>query len=364
MPYDIEDAYGHLLLSRGARLESEEQRQRLIHIGRKPYNVASRRSQSGGVTKRRNDPAAQFLNPFDELYRISLALQETFKWLGRGKFMRRLDILVSRIGNIIEHDPDASIGAAHLDEEFPYFIRHPLRKALLSDTVAARMEIPDQERRSIVTAALTANIGMIEYQEEFDQQRAPLDEYQWEVVRNHPRRSVERLLAEGMEDRLCLRVVSEHHERLDGSGYPEGLRSRDICRGARLLMISDTYMAMITNRGYKGATAVREALLELLDQSGVKYDRDILSGFINTIGIYPAGSFVSLENGEKGVVIHRGSKGASPVVAAIIKANGQPTTRPLLRDTSIDDVPGVVSLEPTPSVAKRYQLASLWGYDA
>mgnify|MGYP006425452093 CR=1 FL=1 len=129
-------------------------------------------------------------------------------------------------------------------------------------------------------------------------------------------------------------------------------------------MISDTYMAMVTNRGYKGATAVREALLELLDQSGIKYDRDILSGFINTIGIYPAGSFVSLENGEKGVVIHRGSKGSSPVVAVIVKANGQPTARPLLRDTSLSDAPDIVSLESTPSVAKMYQLASLWGYDA
>lgn len=364
LPYDIEDAYGHLLLGKGGIIESEEQRQRLLHIGRKPYNEVIRPRRSGGITKRRNDPMAQFLNPFDELYRISLAMQETFRWLGKGKFMRRLDILVSRIGNIIEQDPDASIGAAHLDEEFPYFVRHPIRKAMLSDTVAAKMEFPDQERRSVVTAALTANLGMLEYQAEFDRQTAPLDDGQWEIVRNHPRRSVERLLAEGMEDRLCLRIVSEHHERLDGSGYPEGLSSRDICRGARLLMIADTYMAMITNRGYRGATAVRETFLELLDQSGIKYDRDILSGFINTIGIYPAGSFVSLDSGERGIVIHRGRQSASPVVAVIIKANGQPTARPLLRDTSLGDTPDIASLEPTPSSAKRYQLASLWGYDA
>ena len=200
IPYDIEDVYGHLLLSRGIKLESEEQRQRLLHIGRTPYNVAVRRPQSGGVTKRRNDPAAQFLNPFDELYRISLALQETFRWIGRGKFLRRLDVLVSRVGNIIEYDPHASIGAAHLDEEFPYYIRHPIRKALLSDTVAGQLEFPGQERRSIATAALTANLGMLEYQEELDRQNAPLDGEQWEIVRNHPRRSVQRLLAEGVED--------------------------------------------------------------------------------------------------------------------------------------------------------------------
>ncbi|WP_200193343.1 HD-GYP domain-containing protein [Halorhodospira abdelmalekii] len=362
-PFDIEDAYGHLLLRRGGLIESEAQRERLLQIGRTPYHVAVKRHGSGSVSKRRNDPNAPFLNPFDEIYRISLTLQESFRWLGHDRFLRRLDLLISRIGNVLEHDAEASIGAAHLDEEFPYAIRHPIRKAMLCDTVAARIGIPDSERRSIVCAALTANLGMLEEQKQLDRQSTPLSDEQWELIQNHPHRSVERLLDAGLTDRLCLRIVAEHHERLDGSGYPEGLKAQDICRGARLLAIADTYMAMVTDRGYRPATAVRETLLELLNQSGSKYDRDLLADFIHTIGIYPAGSFVALDSGERGVVIHRGSRGSSPMIAVLIKRNGQPVARPLFRDTSLKGMPSIASLEPTPEVARRYPLASLWGYE-
>ncbi len=111
------------------------------------------------------------------------------------------------------------------------------------------------------------------------------------------------------------------------------------------------------------ATAVRDTLLEFLDQSGTLYDREMLSALINTIGIYPAGSFVALDNGERGVVIHRGVRNAHPMVAVIIKANGQPTARPLFRDTSQDDAPSVATLEPASPYAKRFHMASLWGYE-
>ncbi|MCG5529146.1 MULTISPECIES: HD-GYP domain-containing protein [Halorhodospira] len=366
VPYDIEDAYGHLLLRRGSILRSREQLERLLQIGRTPYHVAAWRQETGGVSRRRELALAAFRNPFDLIYQISRALQETFKWLGEDndRFLRRLDHLASRIGDLVERDADAAIGAAHLDEAFAYSIRHPIRQAILCDVVGSQLDIPDSERRSIVLAALSANIGMLETQDGLDRQSAPLDDAQRRDLEEHPLRSVERLSAAGVEDPIWLRVVAEHHERLDGSGYPAGLHGTQICRGARLLTIADTYLAMISNRVYRPATAVRETLLELMNQSGRIYDRDILSGLIQTIGIYPAGSFVALDSGERGVVIQRGNRGANPVVAVLIKANGQPTARPLYRDTSQPDMPNVDSLEPTHQLAQRFQLASLWGYDS
>ncbi|WP_200257234.1 HD-GYP domain-containing protein [Halorhodospira neutriphila] len=363
LPYDIEDAYGHLLLRQGHPIRSEEQRRRLLQIGRTPYYATPDKRGSGGVQRRREtDPLSA--NPFDEIYRISFALQETFKWLGQrsGRFLSRLDTLTSRIGDLVERDPDASIGAAHLDEDFPYTVRHPIRQAILCDTVATQLGIPATERRSTVCAALTANVGMLELQRELERQVEPLSDEQLHAVRRHPTESARMLAAEGITDGTWLRIVAEHQERLDGSGYPEGLQGGQICRGARLLMIADTYMAMISTRSYRPATAVRETLLELLNQSGTVYDREMLSGFINTIGIYPPGSFVSLSNGERGVVVHRGERGEQPLVAAIVKANGQPTARPLHRDTSHGEAPDVVALEPTLTVAKRFNLGSLWGY--
>jgi len=366
VPYDIEDAYGHLLLRRGSVLRSREQLERLLQIGRTPYHVARRREESGGVTRRRDLALAAFRNPFDLIHQICRALQETFKWLGEDndRFLRRLDHLASRIGDLVERDADAAIGAAHLDESFPYSIRHPIRQAVLCDVVGSQLGIPDSERRSIVLAALSANVGMLEIQDGLDRQSAPLDEAQRRDLEEHPVRSVERLTAAGVTDKTWIQVVAQHHERLDGSGYPAGLRGREICRGARLLTIADTYLAMISHRVYRPATAVREALLELMDQSGRIYDRDLLSGLVQTIGIYPAGSCVALDSGERGVVIHRGNRGANPVVAVLIKANGQPTARPLYRDTSQPDMPNVDSLEPTQPLAQRFQLASLWGYDS
>ncbi|MFP4146983.1 MAG: HD-GYP domain-containing protein [Halorhodospira sp.] len=365
-PYDIEDAYGHLLLRRGLPLRSQVQRDRLLQIGRKPYQIAAKSDGTGGVTQRRDTPREGFRNPFDLVHQTCGALQETFKWLDTDpeRCLRRLDHLISRIGDLVERDADAAIGAAHLDESFPYTIRHPIRQAILCDVVGTQQEIPAAERRSIVAAALSANVGMLEEQPALDQQREPLTTRQQRNLMQHPIRSVERLRSIGVTDETWLQVILQHHERLDGSGYPQGLSGSAISRGARLLSIADTYLAMISKRSYRPANAVREALLELLDQSGQVYDRELLLGLLRTIGIYPPGSFVSLDNGEQGIVIHRGTRGTSPVVAVIVKANGQPTARPLLRDTSKSDTPDVASLEPSLELARRFDLGALWGYTA
>ncbi len=363
IPFDIEDAYGRVLVARGQVVKTPQQQQRLLQIGRTPYHTASRR-QTGGVSERGISGNGMDLDPFSEIYHLSMTLQQAFKNLGQGKgrFLQRLDGLLSRIGDLVERDPDAAVGAAHLDEEFPYSVRHPLRQALLCDIVGHYLDISDGERRAVVSAALTANVGMLDLEAQLEKQDAPLTKEQTAALRQHPLRSVELLRAEEVEDPEWLRIVAEHHERMDGSGYPNGLQGDRICLGARLLAIADTYMAMVSNRAYRPANAVRDALLELLDQSGSIYDRKLLSKLIQTIGIYPAGSLVALDNSERGVVIRRGKESTKPLVAVIIKANGERTARPLLRDTSLADTPDVESLLPPSAITTRLNLAALWGY--
>ncbi len=363
VPFDIEDTYGRVLVARGQAVKTDQQRQRLLQIGRTPYHTATARRKSGGVTERGSGDGAE-LNPFSEIYHLSMSLQQAFKNLGQGngRFLQRLDSLLSRIGDLVERDPDAAVGAAHLDEEFPYSIRHPLRQALLCDIVGHYLEISDDERRAVVCAALTANIGMLALEAELEKQEGALTEKQSAALRQHPLRSVEVLRAEEVDDPEWLRIVAEHHERLDGSGYPNGLKEDQISPGARLLAIADTYMAMVSNRSYRPANAVRDALLELLDQSGTIYDRKLLSKLIQTIGIYPAGSLVALDSKEKGVVIRRGQESTKPLVAVIVKPNGERTARPLLRDTSLRDSPDVETLLPPSAIPTRLNLAALWGY--
>ena len=77
-----------------------------------------------------------------------------------------------------------------------------------------------------------------------------------------------------------LNIILQHHERVNGSGYPLGLRGDEIRREARILAVCDSFDAMITNRVYKTGKSMEVALLELKELSGVQYDSEIVSAFI------------------------------------------------------------------------------------
>jgi HD-GYP domain-containing protein (c-di-GMP phosphodiesterase class II) len=117
---------------------------------------------------------------------------------------------------------------------------------------------------------------------------SPLTEAEWVEMKRHPGIGAQILSQAGMHDIAAW--VGAHHERIDGQGYPDGLRGEQICLEARILAVADAYEAMIAERCYRPAMSEEEARSELLRCSGTQFDPTVVSAFLIAASSLVAGS--------------------------------------------------------------------------
>jgi HD-GYP domain-containing protein (c-di-GMP phosphodiesterase class II) len=117
-------------------------------------------------------------------------------------------------------------------------------------------------------------------------------------------------------------MVAHHHERYDGSGYPNGLEQDAIPTFARIAAIVDTYDAITTKRSYAAAISPSDAIKLLYKSRDEDFQAELVEAFIQAIGIYPAGTLVELSSGEVGVVVAEyRARRLRPTVMVLLDAN-------------------------------------------
>lgn len=308
------------------------------------------------------------VNPFAEFDDLSVQLETLFNQLEfsrrqpTGSVERKIYDIATQIQGLINYDADALMGAVHLSDRFEYHVHHPMQIAILTELILERLKVAQGIRLSTLAAALTSNLAMNPYQTSLNQQKTPLNDQQRKLVRNHPLLSAQQLEEAGVEDELWLQLVEQHHEKLDGTGYPMELSGKKIRREALILALADVYSAMITPRVYRGPIKLTESLRDLFTQRGSKFDDKLTRLFINELGLYPPGIYVRLENGELAVVVGRTSDFKAPMVASIKKPDGNMHSSPR-RHNSAEPGYGVKCVS-DPSERVRVDPSQLWGFEA
>ena len=122
-------------------------------------------------------------------------------------------------------------------------------------------------------------------------------------MRDHVAHGIEIVKEGGMMNQDVLDIVAHHHERYDGSGYPQGLSGDDIPAFARIASIVDTYDAVTSNRSHAPAISPSDAIKMLYRSRNLDFQAELVEVFIQAVGIYPAGTIVELTTGEVGVVV-------------------------------------------------------------
>jgi response regulator RpfG family c-di-GMP phosphodiesterase len=156
---------------------------------------------------------------------------------------------------------------------------HSERVSCLAGALAARLGLSEKEVEQITTAGLFHDIGKIAVPDAVLLKQGPLTEEEFAQIRQHPG-SGEMILGTFTPFRELLPIVRGHHERLDGSGYPDKLRAEEICLGARIIAVADAFDAMVSNRVYRRGLGLDRAVGELLRASGVGLDKNVVDALL------------------------------------------------------------------------------------
>lgn len=160
-----------------------------------------------------------------------------------------------------------------IEAQDPYTSGHSIRVAEGALAIADELGLSPNRRRWIETAALLHDIGKIDSSfHRILQEDKELDESDWQLIKRHPDRGAELVQPIRSLDREVLEYIRHHHERYDGTGYPDGLEGDNIPLGARVIMVADTIDAMVTKRPYREKIEPERVMGELRDEAGKQFD--------------------------------------------------------------------------------------------
>lgn len=252
--------------------------------------------------------------------------------------------MAQQIQKAVSVDSSAALAAFSLDSESPYKTLHHGHAAVVCEILARKSKVSEEDRLVMLSAMLTHDIGLLEVQNELDYLKEELDDDLRATIRTHPHESEAMLIELGVQNPLWLRLVRNHHERIDGSGYPDGLQGDALDPLLRIIILADTFSAMVRDRPYRKAMLPRYALRHMLVEQGEKIGADLTKLLIREIGLFPPGTIVTLNNGETGVVAKPRGKKPFPVVMGFADANGMPRESLITRDTS-EECYAIVGME-------------------
>ncbi len=170
------------------------------------------------------------------------------------------------------------IGLDLLQEKDADTVSHSLHVSILSVEVARALAVDEDRLDDLSTAARLHDIGKIAVPDAILAKPGPLDEEEFRIVKTHAVVGAELLRSWGLAG--AAEIVRQHHERLDGTGYPAGLRGEQISLEARIIHVADAYTAMTRDRPYRKALPRDEALDELARHCGSQFDPDVVGALV------------------------------------------------------------------------------------
>ena len=162
--------------------------------------------------------------------------------------------------------------------------KHTRRVAALAVEIGEQLGLSAGRLRSLAIGGLLHDMGKLSVPDAILRKPGPLDDDEFAQIKLHPQRGRELLTELGGFDESVKRLVLDHHERLDGSGYPRGLKANDLDLETRILALADVYDALVSARVYRPAWTVDEALTLLRDEAGTAFDPQCVDALVQILG--------------------------------------------------------------------------------
>lgn len=230
-------------------------------------------------------------------------------------------------------NPDALMWVARLDENEHDANSHGLRVALYLVSLGRHLGLPRRELAHLAAIGMLADVGKALLPQALLEKPGMLTPAEHNVVKEHVRLGLEALRRDMRLPRPVEEAIAQHHERLDGSGYPKGLRGEEIGLHGRMAAIADCFAALVAIRAYANASAPQDALMNLYEWADASFDEALIEQFVQAIGLFPVGSLVELSTGEVAVVLaHNRVHRLEPRVMVLAGPDKSPVAAPFERD--------------------------------
>ncbi len=247
-------------------------------------------------------------NIFDENHEVKELSQEAVE-----KVNDIADDIIADISNDATYLGNQMIALQNYDD---YTYKHCLRVAMLATSVAANLGLSRNDSKDVVVAALLHDIGKSSIDHDIIIKPSKLTDAEFEEIKRHPfiGYNILKNSGDGKFSSNVLSGVLFHHEKYDGSGYPTGIKDKDIPLIGRIIAVCDVFDALTSNRPYRKPWSVAEAEEYILGASGTHFDFDITSAFLRAFNPYPVGTMVSLSDGRHGIVIETNQNVLRPTI--------------------------------------------------
>ena len=195
---------------------------------------------------------------------------------------------------------------------------------ILSTVLGVKIKIPPHRLINIAKAALIHDLGMTKIPQTIVRKKGKLTPAELEKVKTHTVYAYRLAIKDMGFPEEVGRIAMGHHERWDGKGYPRGLSQNKISVGARILSVTDSFVAMSKDRADRDSLLGYTAIRQILNDNSRRFDPGILKIFIQSIGIYPRGSIVILNNGAIGRIVQiRAAAPLRPGIQILIEERGR-----------------------------------------
>lgn len=286
-----------------------------------------------------------------------IAVASMFKDARLGKVVNAEAVMpmVDEIAASIKRNAGALISMVRLKTQDDYTYMHSVAVCAMMTALAKELALSDAETRQAGLAGLMHDIGKAAVPLDILNKPGALSDAEFTAVKLHPEKGHALLLQANIDDPVTLDVCLHHHEKMDGTGYPNRLKGHEISLFAKMAAVCDVYDAVTSNRPYKTGWEPGVSLQRMAQWKN-HFDETVFKAFVKSVGIYPIGSVVLLKSGRLAVVVDQSSKSLlQPIVKVFFstKSNAriQVDTIDLSKPSAMDSIVG-------------HETAATWGiYD-
>jgi putative nucleotidyltransferase with HDIG domain len=325
----ILDEKGIILVGTGVELTAFLQK-RLIAMGITSVYIEDKRTEDivveDVISQQTRQEALQLVHSSIHTFTEPAKLPRQFQQQQIGRKIRDMfDMILSEMRS----KPNATFHLSNIYSTDNFLYHHSVNVSIMAMAIGMEMGLTSKQLLDLGVGTLLHDVGKLSLPQEILNKPGRLTPEEFNVIKQHPMLGYEILRQQDDISLLSSHVALQHHEKIDGTGYPRGLKGDEIHLYARITAVADVYEALTANRVYRKGQLPHLALELLLGSCGTHFQTDIVQKFLKTIAIYPLGMTVALSSGEEGVVtaVHSNHP-QRPTVRILRDARGENLSQP------------------------------------